>query len=161
MRGRILTIKKSTWTMLSLIINSSCFVIGSLISFLVLNQYNYWFFLFCLFLGVHLIVKSCMFKFDSCCYFGVLLFFIGAFYFYCLYLNIYKIYPIFLILSFSIASYITSQFYHQPFQFFLSLSLIFVAVGLLLYIINYISLLFFLAFLLASVLILIMKFLTI
>ena len=160
MQGRILTIKKSSWLTLSLILNVFFFIVCSLLSFALFNQYNYWFFFFCFFIGLHLILKSMMFKFDSCCYFGILLFFIGFFYFYCVYFEILRFYSVFILLSFCISSYITSFFYYQPFQFFLSISLFFVSLGLILYIINYISLLIFLAFLVLGVLILLVKFLT-
>ncbi len=160
MQGRFLTIKKSSWLALSLILNILFFIVFSSLSFILLHQYNYWFFLFCFFIGLHLIFKSLMFRFDSCCYFGILLFLIGLFYFYCSYFDIFQFYSVFILISFSFASYITSFFYYQPFQFFLALSLFFVSIGLILYIINYISLLFFLAFLILGVLILLMKFLT-
>lgn len=160
MQGRFLTIKKSSWLALSLILNATFFIVSSFLSIFLLHQYDYWFFFFCFFVGLHLIFKCLMFRFDSCCYFGTLLFFIGFFYFYCSFFEISRFYSVFILFSFCIASYITSFFYYQPFQFFLSISLFFVSIGLILYIINYISLLFFLAFLVLGVLILLMKFLT-
>ena len=159
MRGRIFTIKKTTILRLSFIINLLLFVASSLISLFVIKNYNLWFFMFCLFIGLHLIIRSFLFKFDSSCYFGFLLLFVGIFYLYCLFLNL-LMYPLFILLSFSIASYLTAFFYKQNFHYFLSISLILVDIGLLLYMINIITIWIFLAIILAVVILLICRYFT-
>lgn len=159
MRGRIFTIKKTTILRLSFIINLLLFVASSVISFFVIKNYNLWFFMFCLFIGLHLIIRSFLFKFDSSCYFGFLLLFVGIFYLYCLFLNL-AMYPLFILLSFSIASYLTAFFYKQNFHYFLSISLILVDIGLLLYMINIITIWIFLAIILAVVILLICRYFT-
>ena len=159
MRGRIFTIKKTTILRLSFIINLLLFVASSLISFFVIKNYNLWFFMFCLFIGLHLIIRSFLFKFDSSCYFGFLLLFVGIFYLYCLFFNL-SMYPLFILLSFSIASYLTAFFYKQNFHYFLSISLILVDIGLLLYMINIITIWIFLAIILAVVILLICRYFT-
>ena len=159
MRGRIFTIKKTTILRLSFIINLLLFVASSVISFFVIKNYNLWFFMFCLFIGLHLIIRSFLFKFDSSCYFGFLLLFVGIFYLYCLLLNL-AMYPLFILLSFSIASYLTAFFYKQSFHYFLSISLILVDIGLLLYMINIITIWIFLAIMLAVVILLICRYFT-
>lgn len=158
MKGRIFTIKKTTILRLSFILNVLLFIISSLISFFVIKNYNLWFFMFCIFIGLHLLIRSFLFKFDSSCYFGFLLLFVGGFYLYCLLLKLSAFYPIFLVLAFSLASYFTAFIYHQNFQYFLSFSLIFVSVGLLLYMLNMISIYIFLAIILVVVLLLLCRY---
>ena len=158
MRSRLLSIKKSTWLISSLILNLSLFAIFTVISFVVIKDYNAWFYVFCFNIGAHLISKSFLFKLDSSCYFGVVLLFIGLFYFVCKYMNLQYFYLVFVIASFAIASLLTYIFYRQPYHLFLSLSLIFVMIGLLLLLINLISIWIFVAIIVGSVLLLILKF---
>lgn len=160
MKGRLFTIKKTTLLRLSFIINILLFITSSLIDFLVIKNYNLWFFVFCIFIGLHLLIRSFLFKFDSSCYFGFLLLFVGGFYLYCLLLKLVEFYPVFLIISFSLASYFTAFIYKQNFQYYLSFSLIFVALGLVLYLINLISILIFVAIILAVVLLLVCRYFT-
>lgn len=158
MRSYFLSIKKSNWLLISILLNSFLFIVGSVIAFVVFNNFNAWFFIFCINVGCHLIFKSCLFKFDSGCYFGTILLLIGVFYFYCSIINILYMYIVFVLLSFCVASFVTFYFYKQPFHLFLSLSLLFVTIGLLLFIIKFISLWFFLAIIAVSVILLILKF---
>ncbi len=160
MRGRIFTIKKTTILRLSFIVNLLFFIASSLISFLVIKDYNLCFFMFCFFIGFHLIIKSILFKFDSSFYFGALLLFIGIFYVYCLLLNILPYYSLFVVLSFSLSSYLTGYVYKQIYHYYLSFSLFFVNIGLLLYLINLISVWIFLAIILTVVILLLCKYFT-
>lgn len=160
MRGYILKIKKTTLLRLSFIINMLLFVILTILSIVIFNLPNMWFFSFCIFLGSHLIIKSFLFSLDSACYFGILLFCIGAFYALCISQNIMIMYPVFISMSFTCSSFFTFFIYDQQFQFFLSLSLFFVTVAILLFIIKLISIWFFLAIILIIVLLLLSKFLT-
>lgn len=160
MRSRFLFIKKSSWLSLSLAVNIFLFVTVSVLFCLFLKNYNLWFFTFCLFVGCHLINKSLLFKFDSSCYFGVLLFLIGGLYFYSFYFDILNFYPVFVLASFSFASFSAYVFFAQPFQLFLSLSLFFVTIGLLLFLINLISIWIFVAIITLSVILLVIRYFT-
>ncbi len=160
MRGRILSIKKSTWLLMSMILNIVIFIGGSIFAFTYLNQYDYWFFIFCVCIGFHLILKGILFRFDSSCYFGLTLFLIGIFYFYSLYFNIIYLYPVFIMLSFCISSLFIFYFFKQPYHLILSFSLFFASIGLLFYLINIISIPIFLAIVLACVILLVVKYFT-
>lgn len=160
MTGRIFSIKKSTWLIVSLLINSFLYL-GISIPFVVIyKDYNSIFFIFCLVTGFHQVFKSVLFKLDSSCFFGFVLFLVGFFYFYCLFFSLIWLYPSFLVLSFAIASLITGYFYKQSFHIFLALSLYFVGLGLLLFLFNLISLWIFLAILLSGVLLLVIRYFT-
>ena len=161
MRGRILNMKKTTILRLSFIINSLLFVVLTTISIIFLGKNDNYFFLFCFFVGLHLIVKSMMFKLDSSCYFGSLLFFLAVFYFYSQYLNILYIYPVFVVLCFGNSSLLAFYYFSQPLHGILAFSLFFVAIGLLIYQIKFISLIVFLAIVAVVVLLLVIRFLTI
>lgn len=161
MRGRILSIKKTTILKLSFVLNLLLFVVMSILSFVVIKNNDLWFFMFCIFIGLHLIIKSMLFKFDSSCYFGSLLLSIGLMYVYCILLNITNFYPTFLIMSFAFASFITGFFFKQTFHYLLFFSLIFVSLDLLFYSINFISIWIFLAILSLIVILLICKYLII
>lgn len=160
MRSRWFSVRKSTWLIISIIINSFIFIFGSALSAGIFHEYNLWFFIFCFCIGSHLIFKSFLFKYDSACYFGVILFLVGLFYPYTIILDIKYLYPVFIMLAFSFASVFTFYFYKQPYQLFLAFSLFFVAIGLLLYLINVISIAIFLAFVAVGVLLLIIRFFT-
>lgn len=160
MKSRVLRIKKSTWLSLSLAVNIVLFLIASVLFCLFLENYDAWFFIFCLFVGIHLINKSFLFKFDSSCYFGVLLFLIGFLYLFSLYFNILNFYAVFILLSFVFASFCAYIFFQQPFQLYLALSLFFVTIGELLYLINLISIWIFVAIIVASVILLIIRYFT-
>lgn len=161
MRGYIFKIKKTTLLRLSFIINMLMYILATVLSVVIFDMPNMWFFGFCLFLGLHLIIKSCLFALDSACYFGSLLFCIGLFYILSICVNVTNMYPVFLSLSFTCASFFTFYFYNEEFQFFLSLSLFFVTIDILLFIINLFSFWFFLAIILIIMLLLISKYLTI
>ncbi len=160
MRSRIFSIKKSSLLMFSAVINGALFIGGSLVSALVFNLYNAWFFIFCLSVGLHLIIKSLLFKYDSSCYFGIILFLIGNFYFYCLLFDILFLFPVFILLAFAGASVVTFYFFKQPYHLFLALSLFFVIIALLFFLLNKISIWIFLAIVGLSVLLLIVRYFT-
>ena len=158
MHSRFLSIKKSSWLSLSLVVNSMLFIGASLSFCLLLKNYDLWFFAFCFFVGLHLIFKSYLFKFDSSCYFGVLLLLLGALYFLSLYFNITNFYPVFVLTSFTFASFFTFAFFRQSFHLYLAISLFFVTIGILLYQINLISLWIFLAIILLSMILLVVRY---
>lgn len=158
MRGRILTIKKTTILRLSFVFNFLMFLVMSVLSLVVIKNYDLWFFMFCIFIGLHLLIRSVLFKFDSSCYFGTLLLSIGLLYIYCLGFNITNFYANFIVLSFALASFITAFFFKQTFHYILSFSLIFVALDLLFYTINFISIWIFLAIITVIVLLLVCKY---
>ena len=160
MRARVFSIKKSTLLSLSLAVNTIFFFFFFVLSVLFLKNYNLWFFIFCFFIGLHLINKSLLFKFDSSCYFGVLLLFIGLLYFLAFFFNIMYIYSVFVASSFSIASFSTYVFFKQSFQLFLALSLFFVTIGLLLFVLKLISVWIFVAIISASVILLVVRYFT-
>lgn len=160
MRGRLLSIKKSTWLLISLILNFMAFFTMSAVSIAVWKEYDAVFFLFCGFTGIHQIFKSILFKLDSSCYLGLVLLLIGLFYFLCKPLNLVWIYPVFILLSLSFASLTVAYFFKEPFQYFLSFSLFFVGIGVLLFLLKIISVCFFVAISLISVLILVIRFFT-
>lgn len=158
MTGRFLNVKKSTWLMMSLIFNLMVFAGLSIFFAVKFKDFNNAFFFFCIATGFHQVFKSMLFKFDSSCYFGILLLLIGVFYLLLKYLLVLWLYPSFIVFAFAIASFITGCFYKEPFQLFLSLSLFFVSIGLLLFLLKIISIWIFVAILVASVLILIIRF---
>lgn len=160
MRSRVFNIKKSTILLCSAILNSILFVVGSVFSVLIFKQYNAWFFLFCLNVGLHLIIKSLLFKYDSSCYFGTILFLLGIFYIFCISIDLYYFYPVFVLIAFATASLFTFYFYKQPYHIFLALSLLFVTIALLFFLLNKISIWIFLAIVGVSVLLLIVRYFT-
>ena len=161
MRGRLLSIKKTTLLRLSFIISIILFITATTLTTILTREYDLWFFIFCITIGLHLIIRSILFKFDSSCYFGCLLFFVGVLYVYCLCLNILSHYLVFVIIAFSLASLLTAYFFKQPFHYFLAYSLFFLTIGLSLYLINFISLWIFLAIIGVVVISLICRFMTI
>lgn len=161
MNGRLCKIKKTTLLKLSFIINMFLFIISCVLSFFVFELPDLWFFNFCLFLGIHLIIKGGLFYLDSACYFGFILFFCGLFYIQNLILNILYVYPAFVILSFSISSLFTFCLFKEIYHFFLALSLLFVSIATLVYIIKLISVWIFLAIIGVVVLLLIGRYLLI
>lgn len=160
MRSRVLSIKKSTLLALSLTVNIILFATVSVLFCYFLGNYNLWFYVFCLFVGLHLINKSLLFKFDSSCYFGVLLFLIGLLYFLSFYFQITNFYSVFILLSFCFASFVTFSFFKQSFHLFLAISLLFVSIGLLLYLINFVSIWIFLAIISLSMVLLVIRYFT-
>lgn len=160
MKGRIFSIKKSTWLMISLILNIVIFLTLSIFSIVIDADYDNIFFLFCLGTGIHQIVKGVLFKFDSSCYLGISLLLVGFFYFFSKMIGILWLYPVFILLSFSFSSFSIGYFFKQPYHFFLSISLFFVCLGLLLFLFKIISVWFFVAILVCCVLLLIVRFLT-
>ncbi len=160
MNGRFLKIKKTTLLKLSFIINIILFIFSNIVFNIFYYIPNIWFYSFCFFIGNYLLIKSILFKLDSACYFGILLFLLGTFYLLVFFNNTLVFYPIYICLAFLCASFFTFYFYKQSFQFFLAISLFFVMMGALLYMLNLISLLFFLAILCVIVLLLLVRYLT-
>lgn len=160
MNGRFLSIKKSTWLMISLVCNSIIFA-GLFVLLLCLNKdYNAGFFFFCIGTGIHQIIRGALFKLDSSCYFGTLLFLVGGFYFTTIWFDIVWLYPVFVVVAFAFASIVVGVFYREPFQIFLAISLIFVSIGLLLFLLKIISIWIFVAIIAGCVLLLIVRFFT-
>lgn len=155
MRGRILSIKKTTILRLSFILNLLLFLTASVLTIFFYKIENFWFFAFCFFMGMFLITKSFLFKLDSACYFGAILLLIGFFYPFCQYFGILHFQSLFVLLSFAFASFATGVLFHQPFQIAICLSLIFATITTLLYLLNLISIPFFVAFIIVNVLLLI------
>lgn len=154
MKGKILSVKKTTILKLSFLINSSLFLISLALSFTVLSIHNLWFFSFLIAVGGHLIVRSILFHLDSSCYLGSLLLSIGVLYFYSYFLDITNFYSVFILLSFVIASLCSGFIFKQNYHFGISFSLFFLAIFCFLYLLNLISLLIFLAIVLIDVLLL-------
>ena len=155
MRGRILSIKKTTLLKLSFVINSSLFLVSLALSLTILSIPNLWFFSFLIAISFHLIIRSILFHLDSSCYFGSLLLSVGGLYLYSYFLHITNFYPVFIILSFAIASFCCGYFFKQGYHFWISFSLFFIAIFCFLYLLNIISLWIFLAIIAADVLLLI------
>ena len=155
MRSTIVGIKKTTLLRLSFILAFLSYTVSVILSLTIFKIDNLWFFSFCFFVGFVLITKAFLFHLDSSCFFGTVLFFVGFFYFYCMFFGIYFVYPVFLILAFSIASFITFDIFYQPFQLILALSLFFTSLATFIFILKIISLKIFLAILFAIVLLLI------
>ena len=159
MKGRILSIKKTTLLRLSFIVNFIFYITTLILSLTVFNTKNLWFFSFCIFVGVVLITKSMLFRTDSSCYFGTLLFCIGIFYLYAVYFDIMHFYSVFVIASFSIASFMTFSFFKEQFQLLLCISLFFASITTIIFLLKFISIYIFLAFIFANVLLLICSYL--
>ena len=155
MKGKILSIKKTTISKLSFIINSVIYLVVTLLSFLIFDIDNFWFFSFLIILGFHLIIKSLLFHLDSYCYFGTTLFIAGLLYLYCYFLKIINFYYIFVIISFSISSFICGYIFEQYFHYIISFSIFFIDIFCFLYALNLISIWIFLAILVLNMLILI------
>ena len=161
MRGKIFDIKKTTILRLSFIVNILFALLGAVLAIFLTSFSDLYFYIFCFFISLYLLTKSALFKINSACYFGNILLFISIFYFYCLILNLFYFYAFYLILSFAIASFVTHCIFDESYHLFLSISILFADFGLMLFLIKLISLPIFLAFILASVLLLIIRFLTI
>lgn len=159
MRGRIFHVKKTTIIALSFAVCLSAIIGLGLFTGLKLKQYNDWFFIFCAFVGLHFLLRAYLMRVDSNNYLGWTMFLIGSLYFYSKHLDVFNIYPSFVVMSFAFGSLFTYLRYKQPFQLTLFFSLIFVTFALTFYLLNVISLYFFLAILLLSVLLLICRYL--
>jgi len=160
MEGRILTVKKSTWLIVSLVFNFLLFLGMSIVSFIYTKNINSAFFFFCIATGIHQIIKSILFKFDSSCFLGTMLFLIGLFYFFADMFDIFWLYPVFIVVSIVFSSMTVGIYFDQPFQIFLSFSLYFVGIGLLFFLLKIFSIWIFVAICVVSVLLLIIRFLT-
>lgn len=160
MKGRVLNIKKTTLLRLSFILNLILYLSLTAVSFVFLGESNNYFFLFCFLVGIHLIIKGMLFRLDSSCYFGNILLFIGVTYFYSLWMNILVVYPVFILCAFAFASLVCVCFFSQPVHLYLAVFCLFVSVVLLLYLFKIISLPLFLAILVGSVLLLLVRILT-
>lgn len=158
MKGRIFHVKKTTIITLSFVI-SLCAIIGlGLFSGIKLKHFNAWFFIFCLFVGLHFLLRANLIRVDSNCYLGWTMFLVGAMYFYSKHFEVFELYPAFIVMSFAFGSLFTYFQYKQPFQLTLFFSLIFVTFALTFYILNLISSYFFLAILVLSVLLLVCRY---
>jgi len=153
MKGRVLSIKKTTILRLSFIVN---FLLFLLLSFLSIynGQKDYFFFIFCVLLGGHLLIKSVLFKLDSSCFFGCVLFFLGCFYFYCQAFALELFFIVFLLIAFSTSCLFTHTFFEGSILLPIAISTYFASIFTFLFIIKSISLIFFLAFLGAIMLLL-------
>lgn len=156
MKGRILNIKKTTILRLSFIFIFCIFIFLSTLS-IIKGQEEYFFYIFCLLLGGHLLIKSALFKLDSSCFFGCVLMFVGSFYFYCELFALQNFYIVFIIISFSIASLLTYCFFDSVILLSIALSTYFASIFTFLLLINVITLVFFLAFMVGIVLLLVIK----
>lgn len=158
MNGRLLNIKKSTWLYVSLVINAILFLSLSMFFSITYGEYQAIFYFFCICTGLHQMVRSALFGYDSSCYLGVLLFFIGLFYFWAVYFEITWLYVAFIALSFAFSSFSTGIWFKQPFQIFLSCSIFFEFILIILLKFNIFSLWIFVAISVANVLVLVVKF---
>ena len=78
MRGKILGIKKSAILKATGIFLLFAFLC-CLSLLIVFNLAEYWFFAFCMFVGLFQLLKACLFRLDSALYLGVLLLCLGVF----------------------------------------------------------------------------------
>lgn len=160
MKGRILGIKKTTVLRLSFILSMGLFLLLSTLSFVVMGANNDYVFYFCVFAGFHQLVKSGLFHLDSAFLFGGQMFFVGFFYFYCNWFNIMFIYPTFAVLAFSISFFFCHCFFKRENQFFLAIIFLLASIFTFIFQAKLISLAIFLALMGISVLLLIVRFLT-
>ena len=154
MRGRFLSIKKTTILRLSFILSMIIYATLTIFTMTTKSIENAWFYYFCILIGLFLITKSCLFRLDSSCYFGCILLFIGSFYFLAISYSIEYLFSVYVLLAFSLSSFSTYIFFNQPFQFYISLSLFFASVLTFIFILGIISLGFFLALIALVVLLL-------
>ena len=154
MRGRFLSIKKTTILRLSFVLCMIFYATLTIFSITTKRIENAWFYYFCISVGIFLIIKSLLFRLDSSCFFGCILLFVGVFYFLVFFENIEFLFSVFVLFAFSISSFNTYVFFNQPFQFYISLSLFFASVLTFIFILGIISLGFFLALIALDVLLL-------
>lgn len=154
MKGRVFNIKKTTILKLSFVFNAFMSLGLSVFSLSLNGANDDYFFIVCVFLGVHIILKAILFKLDSSCYFGVALFCLGIFYFYSENLLLQPCYPVFLVLAFATASFVVHCCFDRPIHLNVAISLFFASIFTFLFIIKWISLAVFLAFLGGTVLLL-------
>lgn len=160
MNGRFLSIKKSTWLIISLVLNGTLFCAFSTVLVFTKKNPDGLFFLFLLFSGAHQLVRSALFGYDSSCFLGVLLVMVGLSYFYSIYFEIHWLFDVFIIFSCSFSCFSVGVLFHQYFQTFVAFSLFFVGIFLLLFKLGILSTLIFVAIILLDVLILIIRFIT-
>lgn len=158
MRGRVLGIKKNIILRCSAILNCIIYLVILALSLTVLPYPNLWFYALIGLIGVQLIEKCILLKVDSNLYFGTLLLSITIFHIYCFNLDILLIYPVFVILAFGIASLFTAYFFEQNFHYYMSFCFLIIASATFIFILNYISLIIFLAIVTLSVLLLLLGF---
>ena len=161
MKGRILGIKKTTVLRLSFVLSMGLFVLISTLFFIKKGLNNDYFFCFCFFAGLHQLVKSGLFHLDSAFLFGGQMFFVGFFYFYCIWFDILFIYPTFVVLAFAISFFLTHCFFRRENQLFLAIIFLLASIFTFIFQAKLISLAIFLALMGISVLLLVVRFLTI
>lgn len=159
MQGRIFKIKKTTILSFSFYLAILSFIVASVLTIVLLKNYYVWFFFFCLFAGLHLLLKSVLFYLDSCFYFGSLLFLIGAFGLLTHFLNLLYFQSVYYILAFAFSSYFTFCFFNQKFHLIAGVCPFLIDIAWFFYKINMITVWIFIAFVLALVLLFVVKYL--
>ena len=156
MRGKLLGIKKSTLLKCYALINCIIYLVIFALSLTILEYPNLWFYALIGVIGLQLVEKSILLKIDSNLYFGSLLLFSSLFHIYCFCFDILSIYPAFVVLAFGIASLFTAYFYRQGFHYYIAFWLFVISSATFIFILNYISLIIFLAIVIGCVLLLLL-----
>ena len=157
MQGRILGIKKSTILWCSFIFAWLNIIVFSLLTILLYQNYFMWFFILCLFLGIHILIKSILFHLDSSFYFGLVLLFISIVGIVTIYTKYHLLDESLYLYAFALASLFTSIKYSQKYQVFLFFNLIFVATIILFFKLHLIPFPIFLALLIGFVLLFVVE----
>lgn len=160
MKGRILGIKKTTILRLSFVLSIGLFLLLSTFSFTMSGFNDDYFFYFCLLAGIHQIVKAGLFHLDSACLFGGQLFFVGTFFFYCRWIEILFVFPTFILLAFSVSFFLCHCCFRRENQLFLAIFFLLASIFTFIFQMKLISLAIFLALVGISVLLLVVRFLT-
>ena len=157
MRGRIFGIKKSIMLWTCAITLFFAFVGATTASTILLKIPDLWFYNFCICLGLFETIKSTFFNLDSSLYFGSLLQSIGSvgYVFWTTNTNLFA--PAYILLAFSVASFVTFVFCGQRFQLIISFSLFFVTTYTFLFIKTLITWPIFIAFVGGFLLLLILE----
>lgn len=159
MRGRIFHIKKTTILSVSFWLAILLSITAIVLSMVLFQNFNIWFYFFSLFCGIYLSIKSALFGLDSSCYFGSLLTLVGAFGILIDILHLFEIQSVYFLLSFSFASFTTYCFYSQKFQLYIAIALFFVTTAWFLCKINLLSIWIFIAIVVACMLSFIVRYL--
>ena len=157
MKGRIFGIKKSFFLWVSAIILFLLFLTLDIVLALFLKIPVLWFYSFCLCLGIYELIKSILFRLDSAVYSGSLLSLIGTSGFVFWLTNTSHFALVYILVAFSLSSFITFILCKQTFHLILSYSLFFVSAYSYILIKSLISLPIFIAFICSFLVLLFME----
>lgn len=154
-RGRLGNIKKSIILRISIVILFLLFLVSVLLNIFIIDIPTFWFYLFCLSIGIFQTLKSRLYKLDSSFYLGILLLLIGTSGMVYIFTSTITFAHIYILSDFVLASILTFFICGQRFHLIIAYSLFFVLIFVCLYTFSLISLLNLIAILVSFLVLLI------